>query len=36
MDLAVEDRRRLFEVNFWGTVYGRGLRFPGFALVRAG
>ncbi|MEO7136769.1 MAG: SDR family NAD(P)-dependent oxidoreductase, partial [Gemmatimonadales bacterium] len=22
MDVAIEDMRRLFEVNFWGTVYG--------------
>jgi NAD(P)-dependent dehydrogenase (short-subunit alcohol dehydrogenase family) len=41
MDVAIEDMRRLFEVNFWGTVYGTRaavarLRRSGGALINIG
>jgi NAD(P)-dependent dehydrogenase (short-subunit alcohol dehydrogenase family) len=41
MDVAIEDMRRLFEVNFWGTVYGSRaavprLRSSGGALINIG
>ena len=41
MEVAVEDMRRLFEVNFWGTVYGARaavsrLRGSGGALINIG
>ncbi|GAA5512789.1 3-phenylpropionate-dihydrodiol/cinnamic acid-dihydrodiol dehydrogenase [Deinococcus carri] len=41
MDLSVEDMRRLFDINFWGVVYGsraavRGLRERGGALINMG
>lgn len=41
MDVAIEDMRRLFEVNFWGTVYGARaavsrLRTSGGALINIG
>ena len=41
MDVAIEDMRRLFEVNFWGTVYGARvavsrLRATGGALINIG
>jgi NAD(P)-dependent dehydrogenase (short-subunit alcohol dehydrogenase family) len=41
MDVAIEDMRRLFEVNFWGTVYGTRaavsrLRANGGALINMG
>ena len=41
MDVAIEDMRRLFEVNFWGTVYGARaavarLRRAGGALINIG
>jgi NAD(P)-dependent dehydrogenase (short-subunit alcohol dehydrogenase family) len=41
MEVAVEDMRRLFEVNFWGTVYGARaavarLRGAGGALINIG
>jgi NAD(P)-dependent dehydrogenase (short-subunit alcohol dehydrogenase family) len=40
-EVAIEDMRRLFEVNFWGTVYGsraavRRLRDTGGALINIG
>lgn len=40
-EVAIEDMRRLFEVNFWGTVYGaraavRRLRGAGGALINIG
>lgn len=40
-EVAIEDMRRLFEVNFWGTVYGsraavRRLRGTGGALINIG
>jgi NAD(P)-dependent dehydrogenase (short-subunit alcohol dehydrogenase family) len=41
MEVAIEDMRRLFEVNFWGTVYGTRaavarLRGSGGALINIG
>jgi NAD(P)-dependent dehydrogenase (short-subunit alcohol dehydrogenase family) len=41
MEVAIEDMRRLFEVNFWGTVYGTRaavphLRRQGGALINMG
>lgn len=41
MEVAIEDMRRLFEVNFWGTVYGARaavarLRGSGGALINIG
>jgi NAD(P)-dependent dehydrogenase (short-subunit alcohol dehydrogenase family) len=41
MEVAIEDMRRLFEVNFWGTVYGSRaavarLRGSGGALINIG
>jgi short-subunit dehydrogenase len=41
MEVAIEDMRRLFEVNFWGTVYGARaavphLRTSGGALINLG
>jgi len=41
MDVSIEDMRRLFEVNFWGTVYGARaavvrLRADGGALINIG
>ncbi len=41
MEVAIEDMRRLFEVNFWGTVYGARaavarLRGAGGALINIG